>query len=111
MKPIYTTSEKVILGLLILLLFCVSTVVIFSKTSKIPALFSHERNFYLIDINTASFKELCLIPYISHNIAYEIIKYRQEKRGINNMDELLSIKGIGRAKLKMIKGYLKAMPK
>jgi DNA uptake protein ComE-like DNA-binding protein len=54
---------------------------------------------------------LCLIPYISPNIAQEIINYRQQKGGINNLDELLSIKGIGRAKLKRIKDYLKEMPK
>lgn len=107
MNPIYTTSEKVVLGVVIILLFCVSVVVIFSNDSRTPLLFSQVHNFFLIDINSASLEELCLIPYISRNIAQKIIQYRQEKGYIHDFNELLMIKGIGPATLKRLKDYLK----
>lgn len=107
MKPIYTIPEKIILFILIILLFCVSAVVIFSNASKTPLLFSKERNFFLININSASLEELRLIPYISRNIAQKIIKYRQEKGSIHDVNELLILKDIGPATLKRLKDYLK----
>ena len=102
----YSYSEKVVLGLLITVLFAAG--LLFSIGNKThPEVFSQEHNFFLIDINTASAEELKTIPYMSDSIAQEIIRYRLEKGRINSIDELLSVKGIGPAKMKRMKKYLK----
>ena len=108
MNPIYSTAEKVILGLFIIILFFIGIyTIIFLPSFSSPALFSRERNFFLIDINKATDVELCLIPYISPNIARQIIQYRNEVGRIRDINELLKIKGIGGHKLNRLKNYLK----
>ncbi|MEW6026131.1 MAG: helix-hairpin-helix domain-containing protein [Planctomycetota bacterium] len=67
----------------------------------------HNRDFFLIDLNKATKEELRLIPYVSEAMAQEIIRYRTDKGGLRNTDELSEIKGIGPARLKKMRKYLK----
>jgi len=104
----YSISQKVILGLLTTLL--VGTGLLSAiKSAPAPQVFSRNPDFFLININTSTLEELKVIPYMSDSIVQEIIRYRLEKGHITNIDELLSVKGIGPAKLKRMKKYLKEL--
>lgn len=58
-------------------------------------------------INEVTFEQLVLIPGIGENIATRILEYRMKHGKINSGKELLSIKGIGEKKLKILRDYLK----
>jgi hypothetical protein len=107
MNHFYSTSERIILASFIIIIFFIGIYTTIFPSNSSPDFFYHDRNFFLIDINTASSQELCLIPYISRAIAQEIIIYRQEKGSINDLNELLGLKNIGPAKLKQLKNYIK----
>lgn len=62
---------------------------------------SYETN--LININTASNKELEALPGIGPVIAQRIVEYRQKNDGFKNKEELLKVSGIGTKKLSTIK--------
>ena len=111
---LYSTFQKVILGCLFVLLCCIGLLVV---TNGRPAsgILAQEREFFLIDLNKATPEELRLIPFVSDSMAEEIIRYRTEKGGFagrgpfgfKNIDELSEIKGIGPARLKKMRKYLK----
>jgi len=117
----YNYSEKVVLGLVITILFIVG--LLFSLGNKpVSQLFAQEREFFLIDLNKATPEELRLLPFVSDSMAEEIIRYRTEKGGFagracpagggspfgfKSIDELSEIKGIGPARLKKMRKYLK----
>ena len=102
----YSVSQKVVLGLLITVLFALG--LLFSLGNR-PAsgILAQEREFFLIDLNKATPEELRLIPFVSDSMAEEIIRYRTERGGFKSIDELSEIKGIGPARLKKMRKYLK----
>ena len=57
----------------------------------------------LIDINSAGAAELQSLPGIGPRTAAEIIRCREEQGRFKNVEDLLSVKGIGAAKLSGIK--------
>ena len=103
---LYSTFQKVILGCLFVLLCCIGLLVV---TNGRPAsgILAQEREFFLIDLNKATPEELRLLPFVSDSMAEEIIRYRTEKGGFKSIDELSEIKGIGPARLKKMRKYLK----
>lgn len=56
-----------------------------------------------INVNTATRKELVLLPYIGEVIAERIIEYRRKNEGFKTKKEILKIKGIGKIKFEKIK--------
>jgi competence protein ComEA len=56
-----------------------------------------------IDLNTASEKELCLLPGIGPKIAGRIVAYRESKGPFRNAKELMNVPGIGEKKFSSIK--------
>ncbi|MBQ7874831.1 MAG: helix-hairpin-helix domain-containing protein [Oscillospiraceae bacterium] len=58
-----------------------------------------------IDINTATFEELQLIPDIGPSTAKLIIDYRNELGTVLDFDEFLSIDGIGTKTVEKLKEY------
>lgn len=50
---------------------------------------------HLLNINTATLDELCLLPSIGPSRAQAIIDYRVEHQGFAYKEELLGVKGIG----------------
>jgi competence ComEA-like helix-hairpin-helix protein len=112
----YSTKHRIILGCLVVLLFGLGLVVsqwdYLSSTERMENeinIFSQPKEFFLIDINTASLDELSLVPEISKKIAGKIITYREKRGKIEDIQELLVIKGIGEVKLKKIQKYLKPL--
>lgn len=60
----------------------------------------------LMDVNTATASDLSTIPYISFDIAKEIVDYRILHEGIKSLDELLKIDKINEYKFNRIRLYL-----
>ncbi|MEK6552150.1 MAG: ComEA family DNA-binding protein [Bacteroidota bacterium] len=60
----------------------------------------------IININTATISELSSLPGIGEKTAKGIIEYREKHGRIKNIDELLKVKGIGKAKLSKIKNRI-----
>ncbi len=60
----------------------------------------------LLNLNTASMEELCLLPEIGEKTAAAIVDYRTRIGGFTNRQQLLHISGIGSATLAAISGHL-----
>ena len=60
---------------------------------------------YPIDINLATFDELCGAEGIGESTASAIIAYREQAGFIHNMEQLLEISGIGEKTLELLCGY------
>ncbi len=59
-----------------------------------------------VNVNSASASDLSTVPFITFQIAREILNYRLLHTEINDLDELLKIEGITPYKLDRIKLYL-----
>ena len=62
---------------------------------------------YIININTASKKDLEMLEGIGSKTAIEIIRYREEHGPFKNSSELQEVPGIGQAVIDKIKDYVK----
>lgn len=60
-------------------------------------------SLFALDINKASVEDLEKIKGISKEKAEAIVKYRQEKGGIKNINELKNVKGVGEQSILNIK--------
>lgn len=60
----------------------------------------------LVDVNAANASDLSTVPFVTFEIARDIIDYRILHERINDLDELLKIDGITSYKLERIKLYL-----
>lgn len=60
----------------------------------------------IININTAIISELSSLPGLGEKTAKGIIEYREKHGRIKNIDELLKVKGIGKAKLSKVKNRI-----
>ena len=66
-------------------------------------------NFFLpLPVNLSSEEDLALIPGIGVKTAKAIIDYRDKNNGIRDLQELTSVKGLGKEKLKSLIPYLTA---
>lgn len=63
-------------------------------------------NIKPVNVNTASASDLSTVPFITFQIAREIVNYRLLHTQITDLDELLKIEGITPYKLDRIKLYL-----
>ena len=63
-------------------------------------------NSKLININTATQTELETLTGIGPSTALNIIKYRKEKGGFKNIEEIKNVEGIGEAKYNKIKNSI-----
>ena len=59
-----------------------------------------------LDLNEIEEEHLTLIPGIGPRLARRIIRYRSEKGGFREIDELKSVRGIGEKKLGSLERYL-----
>ena len=59
-----------------------------------------------ININTANWAELDLLPYIGPTLSQRIIQYREKNGEFKKIDDLLKVKGIGKKNLEKIREYV-----
>jgi len=87
----YTRAQELILVLLVAILALFS----YTKTTdKSPSLFTKTSEYFLINLNTASWEELDLVPGIGPVWAKRIVEYRQQIGRFTDIDQLTDIKGI-----------------
>ena len=60
-----------------------------------------------VNINTATAKQLQLLPGIGEVIAQRIVDYRTESGPFKSVDDLLNVSGIGEKKFEQMKPYIK----
>ncbi len=84
------------------------TRLVFNGAIKIDSIDAAARiNFFLpICVNDASQEDIELIPGVGKKTAESIVCYRDKKRGIKDLKELINIRGIGKKKLTKILPYL-----
>jgi competence protein ComEA len=58
---------------------------------------------FIINLNTATIKELETLPGIGPALAKRIVAFRQERHGFKRVEELLAIPGISEKKWKAIR--------
>ncbi len=63
-----------------------------------------------LDLNHVSLEDLCLIPGIGESLAREMIAYRERRKGFRSVEELRSVRGIGRKKYETFKKFLAVNP-
>ncbi|MBE9580531.1 MAG: helix-hairpin-helix domain-containing protein [Proteobacteria bacterium] len=59
-----------------------------------------------VDLNQAGADELVLIPGISHSLAQRIVGVRETRGSFRTLDDLMSVKGVGPAKIKRFQDYI-----
>ena len=69
-----------------------------SGSKKSEAVFTEK-----ININTASFHELLLLPGVGEKTADEIIAYREENGDFSSVEDLQSVQGIGEKKMEALR--------
>lgn len=74
------------------------------KVAAIPALKSISA---IVNINTASAVELSSLPGIGSKTAENILAYRKKNGKFSKADQLLNIKGVGKAKLAKLREHIK----
>jgi competence protein ComEA len=84
------------------------TRIILSDKIKFESLGAGDRiNFFLpMDINRATIEDFMLIPGVGEKTAQSIVCFRDENKGIKDLQNLLKIRGIGEKKLNKILPYL-----
>jgi competence protein ComEA len=61
---------------------------------------------YQVDINTAEWPELVVLPGIGPKLAQAIVQSRREKGPFRTIDDLRRVRGIGEKKLEQMRPYL-----
>lgn len=59
-----------------------------------------------INLNSAGIKELAQLPGIGEKTASKIVEYRNSIKKFTNINQLLSVTGIGKSKFQKIKKYI-----
>lgn len=65
---------------------------------------------FQIDINTADWPEIALLPGIGETLARRIVHWRRHQGPFASYDDLLRVSGVGPRKLAGAKAYLLPMP-
>lgn len=76
-----------------------------SSPDRIPEFQPDDGEAHLVDINTATLRELIPLPGIGEKMAARILEYREEHGRFSSVDDLRNVKGIGTKKLEQLRKY------
>ena len=66
----------------------------------------HREPTFQVDVNSAGWPELALLPGIGETLARRIVERRENIGPFRAVDELLSITGVGRKKLELMRPFV-----
>jgi len=66
----------------------------------------HREPTFQVDVNLAGWPELALLPGIGETLARRIVERREKIGPFRSVDELLSITGVGRKKLELMRPFV-----
>lgn len=66
-----------------------------------------EKQVFLVDVNTATVGELCILPGIGETMARRIVAEREQNGRFNSLEDLVRVYGIGKKKLKTLEPMLR----
>lgn len=81
-------------------LFCLCTIFLFLSFAGVSGVLAGK-----VDVNTATAKELQMVPGVGKEIATRIVEYRQDHGPFTSLDELKNIKGIGKGKFAQLQEF------
>ncbi len=61
---------------------------------------------YRVDINSAAWPELVVLPGVGKSLAQTIVDYRERRGPFASLDAILEVPGIGESKFQQLKPYL-----
>jgi competence protein ComEA len=61
---------------------------------------------FQVNVNTAEWPVLCLVPGLGEKLSQRIVAYRQARGPLRSLDELVAVSGIGPVKLASLRPYL-----
>jgi competence protein ComEA len=71
-----------------------------------PIVTEKPENSSLYDLNRAPLHDLEALPGVGPKLARQIVDFRSQKRPFRSVEELRSIRGIGRKKLEKLRPYV-----
>ncbi len=119
MKKLLKRPETLLIAMALIFLACAvfagyfykpvvegSKVIYVSEKDKANLIREEMVKSVIINLNTATQEELCLLEGIDTVTASAIIDYRNENGGFKSVDELKNVKGIGEIKFQNIRHYV-----
>lgn len=61
---------------------------------------------FQLDINSATARELTVLPGIGEKLAAAVVEWREENGAFESVDELIDVPGIGEAKLEAFRRFI-----
>lgn len=98
-----TNSERRVLIFIIVVLLVGSAGVFLRPVPLQETEKNEELTSFPININTATVEELVLLPSIGEVMAKRIVEYRIKNNGFKTEEEIMNVKGIGKAKFEKVK--------
>ena len=93
-------------------IICVVVTLVFLAFSAFPAMGASEAAEKSpsvkgeLNINTATVKQLTILPGIGKKTAELIVEYRTQNGNFKTVEELLKVKGVGKKTMKKIKDFV-----
>lgn len=83
-----------------------ASVTIYENETVQEEITATEEQFLYLNINTATAEELIKLDGIGEVLADRVIKYRNEKGGFNNIEEIIDVSGIGEKTFSIIRKHI-----
>ncbi|HDM90242.1 MAG: hypothetical protein DRQ06_01470 [Candidatus Hydrothermota bacterium] len=109
------SREETAILIFLVLSFTLGNILLFiekgrSKVKKMEETARPIKSIFPIDLNSARYDELILLPGIGKKTAKRIIELRRKKGGFRRIEDLLEVPGIGPKKLEALRDKVMISP-